>query len=161
MNIENLFIKGIDQSIIADCIDQMFLNPPNQPDWALPSSYEVLLSKAADRKIAISPKINDCVCLVESKEVVDFGIAKVLADRFSGTVIIAQLAETIGAAGYLVYSNSKVSEFYFDENAEDPREDILNLLKRHSIPFHLMMFSEVFKLKDEGWLVKQRLLKKQ
>lgn len=82
LNVENLFVKCDEQRKVADIVEYHWRNSsqPAQPDWGLPSSYMPLLAAETKRKIAISPPKEGWIALIESKEVIDFALAKVLSE---------------------------------------------------------------------------------
>jgi len=155
MNIENLFVRTADQAAVANVVERC-LSQVDQPEWELPSSYAPLLAKDPKRKVAISPVIEGWIAIIESKEVVDFGMAKSLADELGCTAFIMQVSDSTGAVGHLSYSNGQVTDSQFDEEAADPLNEARDIVKRHGIPFDLKMFREVVPLTTQGWLLKQR-----
>lgn len=155
MNVENLFVKSGDQAAVADIVVQCLANPAGQPDWGLPSSYSPLLVNDPKRKVAISPLSSGWIAIIESKEVVDFGMAKRLVDELGGMAVVVQVADAIGAVGMLVYECGQVTVSRFDEDANDPLNDARAFLKEQQIPFDLCLFHEVIRLTTSGWLAKQ------
>lgn len=156
MNIENLFVKSADQAAVASIVERNLTNPPDDPGWELPSSYIPLLANDPKRKIAISPSKDGWIAIVESKEVVDFGMAKSLADELKGSIAIVQVSDATGEVGHLSYTQGSVMEQSFGEAVTDPLNDARDVLKRLEIPFDLMMFREVVQLASQGWSIKQR-----
>jgi len=75
MNVENLFVKNGDQTTLANIVERCLANPSTDPGWGLPSSYGPLLESDPKRNVAISPAKDGWFAIVESKEVVDFGLA--------------------------------------------------------------------------------------
>src|SRR5581483_4489466 len=126
------------------------------PGWGLPSSYGPLLENDPKRKVAISPARDGWFAIVESKEVVDFGLAKSLSDELGGIAVIIQVSEVTGELGYLSYAEGSVVTCESGETANDPLNDARSVLKKLGIPFDLMMFREVVQLASQGWLIKQR-----
>lgn len=156
MNVENLFVNGGGQSAVANLVAQCLASPVEQPDWELPSSYSPILVADPKRKVAISPETDGWIAIIESKEVVDFGMAKRLADELGGKAVIVQISDAIGALGKLIYQSGQVTVSSFDEYANDPLNDARSVLKDQKIPFDVFMFREVVRMVSNGWLVKQR-----
>ena len=67
----------------------------------------------------------------------------------------AQVSDAVGALGTLAYENGKVSYSSFNEESEDPLNDARAILSRESIPFDLMRFQEVVRMRSEGWVLIQ------
>lgn len=155
MNIENLFVfvGNVDQIAVVEYIDKILQSPPAQPDWQLPSSYTSLLKDETKRKIGVSPNIAGWVQIVESKEVVDFGMAKALADSSSGKAVVIQLSDVTGDMGFLVYESGFVREWHFDSDSEDGLTSARSILEREGIPFDLVMFREIVGRASNGWKV--------
>jgi len=156
MNVENLFVNGGSQASVAEIVARCLENSTEQPDWELPSSYSPLLVGDPKRKVAISPETDGWTAIVESKEVVDFGMAKLLADELGGTAVVVQVSDAIGAMGKLIYRQGRIVACAFDEDAPDPLNDGRAVLRKESIPFDLLMFREVVQMVGDGWMVKQR-----
>jgi hypothetical protein len=156
MNVENLFVKGGDRASVVEIVTRCLANPAEQPAWGLLSSYSPLLVNDPKRKIAISPETDGWTAIIESKEVVDFGMAKLLADELGGTAVVVQVSDAIGAMGKLIYRDGGLVTCVFDEDATDPLNDGRAVLRQEGIPFDLLMFREVVRLVADGWLVKQR-----
>src|ERR1041384_1448566 len=132
LNVENLFVKCDHQFKVAELVDSHWRNPSPvaQPDWGLLSSFEPLLAKASKRKVAISPPRGGWVALVESKEVVDFSLAKTLSEELDATVLAIQIAEAAGAAGYASIVRGRVLESSFNENDDNPLATVRGALKK-------------------------------
>lgn len=156
MNIENLFVKGGSQASVAEVVARCLANRIEQPDWDLPSSFSPLLVGDPKRKVAISPENDGWIAIIESKEVVDFGMAKLLADELGGVAVVVQVSDAIGAMGNLVYRDGRVAVCSFDEDSSDPLNDGRSVLRQELIPFDLLMFREVVRMVSNGWLVKRR-----
>ncbi len=157
-NIENLFVKCDNQAKVADLVEMYWQNPSQsvQPDWGLPSSFEPLLAKEAKRKVAISPAREGWVALVESKEVVDFALAKALSEKLDTTVLAIQLSEASGAAGYASAMCGQVLESVFNAEDDDPLASVRDALKKYKVPFDATLFRETVQKISEGWSVKQK-----
>jgi hypothetical protein len=158
LNIENLFIKCDNQAKVAELIDAHWRNPslPAQPDWGLPSSFEQLLAKEPKRKVAISPSQGGWIALVESKEVVDFALANALSEKLDTTVLVIQLSEVSGAAGYASVDGGQVLESQFNEEDDEPHASIREALKIYKVPFDVTLFREALQKLSEGWNLKQK-----
>ncbi len=156
MNVENLFLRTGDQTTLAKIVERCLANPSTDPGWELLSSYGPLLENDPKRKVAISPGKDGWFAIVESKEVVDFGMAKSLSDELGGMAVIIQVSDVTGELGYLSYAEGTVMDCEFGEAASEPLNDARSVLKNLGIPFDLMMFREVVQLDAQGWLIKQR-----
>ncbi|MGO8765030.1 MAG: hypothetical protein ACLQSR_07850 [Limisphaerales bacterium] len=156
-NVENLFIKCSDNSRVAEVIESHWRNSlrPLQPDWGLPSSFEPLLANEPKRKIAISPSREGWVALVESKQVVDFDLAKKLSEQLATTVLVIQLFEISGESGYASAEQGRVLESHFGEN-DDPLGSVREALKKYKVPFDVILFREAVLKSSEGWSWKQK-----
>ena len=148
-------MKCDDQARVADAIESHWRNSlqPAQPTWGLPSSYEPLLAKESKRKIVISPPKEGWIALIESKEVVDFGMAKVLSEKLDAAVLVIQLSEASGATGYASSVRGEMLESHFNEEDDDPLASIREVLKKYNIPFDATLFREAVQKTSEGWLV--------
>jgi hypothetical protein len=156
MNVENLFVKNGDQMMLGNIVERCLSNPSTDPGWELPSSYNTLLEGDPKRKVAISPSNGGWFAIVESKEVVDFGMAKSLSDELGGMAVIIQVSDVTGEVGCLSYAEGKVMNYEFGESANDPLNDARSVLKKLGIPYDLMMFKEVVQLASQGWMIKHR-----
>lgn len=156
MNVENLFVKSSDHSLVVELAIRALANPITEPAWELPSSYSPLLATNPKRKLAISPNKNGWIAIIESKEVVDFSMAKYLADELKTTAAIIQISDAAGELGFLLYENGKAIEQAFEESVRDPLNHAREILKRFGVPFDMMMFREVVHLSALGWSIKQR-----
>jgi hypothetical protein len=67
------------------------------------------LANDPKRKVANSPSKGGWIAIVESKEVVDFGMAKSLADELKGIIAIIQVSDATGEVGYLSYAQESAS----------------------------------------------------
>lgn len=158
LNVENLFVKCDDHTKVAAIIDAHWGNPsPSaQPDWGLPSSFETLLAKETKRKIALSSPRDGWVALVESKEVVDFSLASALSEQLDTTVLVIQIAEASGAAGYASVFRGQVLESSFNWEDDDPLATVRGALKTYKVPYDATLFREAVQKASEGWSVKQK-----
>ena len=158
LNVENLFVRCDDQTKVAAIVDAHWqsASPPPQPDWGLPSSFEPVLAKEAKRKMAISPPRDGWIALVESKEVVDFSLADALSEKLRTTVLVIQVAEASGAAGYALVSSGQVLEFSFNEEDDDPLATVRGALKKYEVPHDAILFREAVQKTSGGWSVKQK-----
>jgi energy-converting hydrogenase Eha subunit C len=151
-------VKCCDQAVVASFVDSYWRNPlqPAQPTWGLLSSYEPLLAHEPKRKVAISSPREGWVALVESKEVVDFALAKALSEKLNTTILIVQLSEASGAAGYASAVCGEMMESQFNEEDADPLTTIRKVLKKYKVPFDATMFREAVQKTSEGWTVKKK-----
>lgn len=158
LNVENLFVKCGDQAKVTELVEAHWRNPsqPPQPNWGLPSSFEPLLAKEPKRKLAISPPRDGWVALVESKEVVDFALANALSEKLDTSVLVIQLSEASGAAGYASVVHGQVLESQFNEDDANPLATVREALKKYKVPFDATLFREAVQLVPEGWSVKQK-----
>ena len=78
MNVEMSFVHTDSRSALLEIVASRLKESPDslgkQPDWGVPSSYDVLLATERKRKIGVSPVQGGWVALVESNEVVDFAL---------------------------------------------------------------------------------------
>jgi len=158
LNVENLFVKCDDQAKVAELVETYWRDPsqPAQPDWGLPSSFEPLLAKEPKRKVAISPPRDGWLALIESKEVVDFALAKALSEKLDTTVLAIQLSEGSGAAGYASAVRGQVLESQFNEEDNAPLASVRAALQKYKVPFDATLFREAVQRISEGWSVKQK-----
>jgi hypothetical protein len=158
LNVENLFVKCDDHNKVAELVDAYWRNPlpAAQPDLGLPSSFELLLAKETKRKLAISPPRDGWTALVESKEVVDFSLAKALSEKLDTTVLIVQVAEGSGMAGYASATRGQVLESKFNEQDEDPVATVRGVLRKYKVPFDVILFREAVQRTSEGWSLKAK-----
>src|ERR1051326_3561137 len=154
-NVENLFVKCDDQGGVATLVESHWRSSsrPAQPTWGLPSSFKAMLAKGPKRKIAISPPRKGWGALVESKEVVDFALAKVLSEELDTTVLAIQVSEASGAAGYASAVRGQVLESHFSEEDGDPLASVREALKKYNVPFEAILFREAVQGVSEGWRV--------
>jgi len=157
MNIEMFFIKTDAVSQVSNTVRQHIKSASDvanqQPDWGLPSSYDVLLAKEPKRKVAISPAINNWVAGIESKEVIDFALLQQIAKALRTDVIAVQLSEVSGCCGYALCSNEKIIEHYFSEDDDNPAGTIAEFLKRNNVKTGLVSFREAVQMRNQGWLI--------
>jgi hypothetical protein len=131
-------------------------SPPPQPDWGLPSSFEPLLAKESKRKVAISPSRDGWIALIEAKEVVDFALAKTLSEELDTAVLIIQVSEVTGGAGYASAIRGQVLESVFNQEDDDPLASARNALTKYKVPFDAILFREAVQKTSEGWSIKQK-----
>jgi len=158
LNVENLFVECEDQTKVWEIIEAFWNNSPQpaQPNWGLLSSFVPIQAKEVRRKVAVSPPRGGWLALIESKEVVDFALAKALSQRLATTVLAIQLYESSGAAGYVSAAHGQVLEAQFNEEEPDPLSSTRSVLKRYKVPFSPTLFREAIQRLAEGWTVKQR-----
>ena len=157
LNIENLFVKCEIQSKVAELIENYWHNPSQsvQPNWGLPSSFEPVLVKEPKRKVVISPPQDGWIVMVESKQVVDFALAKALSEELDTIVLVIQLFEISGESGYASVLRGQVLESTFGEN-DDPLGSTREVLKKYKVSFDTILFPEAIKKLSEGWILKQK-----
>jgi len=155
MNVENLFLfVGLeDQSQVVEHVRESLVGHAPQPEWRLPSSFSTLLQNDKKRKVGVSSVKNGWVQLVESKEVVDFGMAKNLADGFAGKALVLQLSDVTGKFGFLLYSGGSVEDWHFGSESQDILASARALLKKIGVPFDVAMFREVVGRRSDGWQI--------
>lgn len=157
MNVEMFFIKADAVPQVSDVIRQRIKSPPDaagqQPDWGLPSSYDVLLAKEPKRKVALSPSIGGWVGGIESKEVVDFALLRRLSDSLKTNVIAVQLSEVSGCCGYALCSSGTVTERRFSEDDDDPAGTVVEFLRRNGVRSGLISFREAVQMRNQGWVI--------
>src|SRR5581483_1485370 len=134
LNIELLYVRQNKIDRVIDVIDDLCMDKASYPqsDWALPSSYFPLLANTPKRKIAISTPHGGWIMLVESKEVIDFGLAQEISTRLATTVLAVQISEATGSAGYAISIAGNIIESRFDEDASDPTRFISSVLEQLS-----------------------------
>ena len=156
MNVEMFFIQTNAAPEVSDLIRQRINSQPDpanhQPDWGLPSSYDVLLTKEPKRKVALSPSLGGWIASIESKEVIDFALLQRLAEALKTKVIAVQLSEVSGYCGYAVCSSGTVTERHFSED-DDPGGTISEFLRRNRIRSGLISFREAVQMRDQGWVI--------
>jgi len=157
-NVENLFVRCDDQASVAEVVDRYWRSPSQaaQLDWGLPASFEALLAGEPRRKVAISRSRDGWVALVESKEVVDFSLARLLSEELDTAVLAIQLSETSGAAGYAYAVGGRVRESQFSYQDSEPLSSVRRALGRYNVPFDVTMFREAVQTFSEGWRVIQK-----
>jgi len=158
LNTENLFVKSDDQAKIGEILRVYWQNVSqnSQPDWGLPSSFKPILEQEAKRKVAISSPKNGWIMVIESKEVVDFALAKLLSEKLNTTVLIIQLYEITGSAGYAAATRGQILESFFSEDHDMPLTLIQTMLRKYDVPFDATPFPEVFNSSSLGWIVSQQ-----
>jgi|YelNatPaOPRAMG01_1025707.scaffolds.fasta_scaffold131109_2 hypothetical protein len=158
LNVENIFVKCDDQAKVVALVETYWRKPsqPAQPDWGLPLSFETLLANEPKRKVAISPPRDGWIAVVESKEVVDFALAKELSEKLDTTVLVIQVAEGIGAAGYASAVRGQVLESDYTKESDDPLATVRYVLKKYKVPFDAILFREAVQRVSEGWAVRQK-----
>ena len=157
MNVEMFFIQTDAVPQVSDLIRQRIKSPPDaagqQPDWGLPSSYDVLLANEQKRKVALSPSVAGWVAGIESKEVVDFALLQRLADALKTNVIAVQLSEVSGCCGYALCASGVVTEHRFSEDDDDPAGAVAEFLKRNGVSSNLVSFREAVQMRNQGWVI--------
>jgi len=157
MNIEMFFIQTDAVPQVYDLIRQRIKSTPDakgqQPDWGLPSSYDVLLANEQKRKVALSPSVAGWVAGIESKEVVDFALLQRLADALKTNVIAVQLSEVSGCCGYALCTSGVVAEHRFSEDDDDPEGAVSEFLKRNGVSSNLISFREAMQKRNQGWMI--------
>lgn len=158
INVENMFVKCDSQSLVVEIIESHWYNlaQPPQPDWGLPSSFESLLAHEHKRKIAVSPPYNGWVALIESKEVVDFALATLLSQKLQTHVLVVQLYESSGAAGYGWFTRGHLRESYFSEDDHDPLQTVRDVLNKHEILMDVTLFRSTVQYAVKGWRIIQK-----
>jgi|SRR6266436_6221570 len=132
LNVENLFVKCEDQAKVAELVEEHWRNPSqaDQPDLGVPSSFEVVQAKDPNRKVAISPPRDGWLALIESKDVIDFALAKAPSEKLGTSVLAIQLSEGSGAAGYASAMRGQVLESKFNEEDDAPLASVRSALKK-------------------------------
>ena len=157
MNVEMFFIQTDAVPEVSDLIRQRIKSPPDaagqQPDWGLPSSYDVLLAKEQKRKVALSPSAAGWVAGIESKEVVDFALLQRLAETLKTNVVAVQLSEVSGCSGYALCASGTVTEHRFSEDDDDPAGAVAEFLKRNEVSSSLVSFREAVQMRNQGWVI--------
>lgn len=160
MNIQNFFVKSLDQSALVDCISDRLNAPPDppglQPDWGLHSSYDIWLAEDAKRKIAISPVTSGWIVGVESKQVVDFKLLQTIAENLRAEVIACQVHMPLNYFGYARCVAGKIAESQCREGEDDPLRKVHSYLCRLGAPSELFTFPEAIRLRSAGWRVLKR-----
>lgn len=158
LSVQNLFIRHDDRAKIVELVETHLRNPipPVQPDWGLHSSFDRLIATDVKRKVIISPPIGGWVALVESKGFVDFALANALSERLETTVLVIQLAEVSGAAGFAGVFRGKLLESYFNDEDADPLGTVRGALEKYGVPFDVILFREAIQKTCQGWSVKQK-----
>lgn len=157
LNTENIFIECADIARVSAAVEAYLKTPTSdsQPDWGLPSSFEPVLAKEKKRKIAISFPMGGWTALVESKEVVDFALAKRLSEICDAHILVIQISESSGSAGYALVKAGKLLGSQFYEEDEDPLNTIRRTLKKHGILFEPVLFREAGRGHPD-WTIKQK-----
>jgi hypothetical protein len=157
MNVEQFFVQSLDTQKVSDLIRQRIKLSPDaagkQPDWGLPSSYDVVLAKDLKRKIALSSSVGGWMSGIESKEFVDFALLQYLSEALHTNVIAVQLSEVSGCCGYAMCSRGTVTERRFSEDDVDPAGVIALFLKRNGVQSGLISFKEAVRARDQGWQI--------
>jgi hypothetical protein len=158
INVENMFVKCNDQALVVEIIHTYLRNLAQQPQpfWGLPSSFGSLLAHEHKRKLAISPPCCGWVALIESKEVVDFALADLLSRKLQTHVLIVQLSESSGAAGYAFATSGHLLESYFSEDDHDPLQTVRDVLIKHEIRMDFILFRNAVQCADRGWRIIQK-----
>lgn len=146
MNVELFFVESTDTDRIA-AIAQARLSassPGSTSEAPLPSSYTALLQHEPKRKIGVSEPSNGWTAVLESKEVVDFDLARITSQQLNTRVAVVQLADVVGACGTALYDKGEVLLARYSEVDADPGGTIRSFLSQHVIPHRLPMFRELF-----------------
>lgn len=157
MNVEMFFIETDAVPQVGDLIRLRIKSPPDaagqQPDWGLPSSYDVLLANEPKRKVALSPSVGGWIAGIESKEVIDLALLQRLSEALRTNVIAVQLSEVSGCYGYALCSSGTVTERRFSEYEGDPAGTIAEFLRRKGVQSSLISFREAMQMRDRGWVI--------
>ncbi|MFH1022184.1 MAG: hypothetical protein V1809_02215 [Planctomycetota bacterium] len=159
MNVEMFFVKTANRErvseIVLDRLKTTSQNVDGQPDWGLPSSYDVLLVNEHNRKIAISTSRNGWVAAVESKEVLDFQLLQMISVDMDTEVVAIQLSDVTGAFGFALCNKGKLQESTFCETSDDPLADVRMRLMKQGISIDVHSFRNAIQRK-RGWSIVQR-----
>ncbi len=154
LNVENLFVKDDDPKKACAVVRAYWSQDgTQQPDWGIPSSYDQLLRNNPKRKLAVSAARDGWIALVESKEVVDFGMAKALSEQLNTAVLAIQVSEATGAAGYASAVGGKLLESSFRDDDDNPLESVRNVMRKYRVPFDPIMFRKAAQNAPEGWTI--------
>ena len=157
MNVEMSFVQTDNRETLLAQVASRLKTPPDspgkQPDWGLPSSYDVLLAPERRRKVAVSPMQSGWVALVESKEVIDFAFLQSIGDTLKASVVAIQVSDVVGACGHALYRTGVVQEKYFSEHDDNPLATARSYLKKIGIPFDILTFREAIQLRSTGWAI--------
>ena len=122
----------------------------------MPSSFEPVLAHEPKRKLAISLPRDGWVALIESKEVIDFALARTLSEKLKTTVLAIQVYETSGAAGFVSVVRGQLLESQFNEADDSPIATVRETLRRYKVPFDVTLFHEAVQCVSKDWRVKQK-----
>jgi hypothetical protein len=157
MNVEMSFVHTDSRDALLEKIASRLKGSPDspgsQPDWGLPSSYDVLLAPERKRKIGVSPIQGGWVAVVESKEVVDFALLQSISITLKAEVIAIQVSDVTGSCGRALCRAGVVQEKYFSEDDEDPLTSTRSYLKNCGVPFDILTFREAIQLRSTGWVI--------
>ena len=157
MNVEMAFTRTENRKSLLEKIKSRIQASPDaigrQPDWGLPSSYDVLLAPARKRKVAVSPVQGGWVATIESKEVIDFALLQSVSDTMKSDVVAVQISDVLGACGYTFYRAGVVQENYFSEEDRNPLSNVRDYLKKCGIPFDVLTFREAVQMRSSGWSI--------
>ncbi|MFZ5805955.1 MAG: hypothetical protein ACOY3I_01925 [Verrucomicrobiota bacterium] len=157
MNVEMFFVQTDDFLKLKDIICQRIKSSPDainqQPDWRLPSSYDVILSKEPKRKVALSSSIAGWIAGIESKEVIDFALLQQIAETLKTNVVAVQLSEVSGCCGYALCEKGIIRNHYFSEKDDDPSGAIIKFLEHYEINFRLISFKEAVQMRNQDWMI--------
>jgi len=160
VNVELFFVQSDDRAGLVGLIAERLTSPADapgrQPDWGLESSYDALLAKEPKRKVAVSPIQNGWIAAVESKEVLDFAMLQGISERLGCEVVACQLANIADSCGYARCCSGKLAEKKWLESDPDAVGTLRAYLRERSIPYDLLTFREVVKLRNTGWELVQR-----
>ncbi|MFM2166373.1 MAG: hypothetical protein RIS79_744 [Verrucomicrobiota bacterium] len=155
MNAEIFYIQTEDQMSVISAIKERLsaeaISDGTQLSSPLPSSYDALLRTDPKRKVLVSPVQQGWVTVLESREVVDFELARRLSEQFKTKVIIIQLAECAGGRGVVTLKDGAVVSSDYSEDDDDPLGSIQSVMTQNGILEPLWMFREAIQLRDQGW----------
>ncbi len=85
------------------------------------------------------------------KEVADFILAKKCSVDLKSLVIVVQISDVVGAAGYVLYDRGNVVASYFSDTDDNAVEIVRAVLKENGAPFSTMMFRDAIRMRGQGW----------
>lgn len=159
MNVELFFVRADHAAVIELVNARLGSAERTSEESPLPSSYQALLRDEPRRRIAVSHTVDGWTAVIESREVVDFELARIASARLRTRVVVIQAADTVGARGIAVYESGAVVEADYSEDDPDPDATLRAALEANRIVHTIPLFREVVRGPMPGWTIVSALPK--
>lgn len=160
MNIEQAFVNTNNLDIVKTIVERR-LNGDLQNlkiDYSVKAgdSYDAFLANDKKRKVAISLEHNGWITILESKEVNDYTMLIEISKETESNVVAIMQYDSVGAWGYVVINKGMIVENYFSEEDDDYENMIAEIMNERKINNYLLLFREIFQIKNEKWIIIER-----